>query len=126
MRIVVVGMNPSTLPGGPTGVSRKKSTFDRLHKWMDYLNVKNFSFVNCYHYSGDVKKMRVDKTFLNTCVKDYDIVISLGNVSHDILKMIGKSSFKLPHPSPRNRVLNNKEYEKNVLEECKNYISGVC
>jgi len=49
-------------------------------------------------------------------------VVALGNTAADALDIIGIKYFKLPHPSPLNRFLNNKEQVDAVLQECKQWI----
>ena len=51
--------------------------------------------------------------------------IALGNEAAKELKRQCHSYFKLPHPSPRNRKLNDKKYIALELEKCKNYINGI-
>lgn len=123
MRILIVGMNPSAAQSGGCATGRKNSTFDRLYKWMDSLGIDCFSFTNCFHETGEVKKLSIDdRTFLLTCASGYDIVLSLGGFAHDNLKKLNIKSFKLPHPSPRNRTLNSREYETEALDRCRSYI----
>ena len=50
------------------------------------------------------------------------IFVALGNVASKYLDLGGQPHFKLPHPSPRNRKLNNPAYVEAVLKDCKNYL----
>lgn len=52
-------------------------------------------------------------------------VVALGNIAYKKLQKYGYESFKLPHPSLRNRQHNNPEFIKQKLAECKEYIKGV-
>jgi len=49
-------------------------------------------------------------------------IIALGDTAARALDLVGADYFKLPHPSPLNRVLNNKVYLDAVLEECKKWL----
>ncbi len=118
--MIVVGMNPSNRP--TTKKVNKNSTFDRLNKWMDHLNVQHFSFINLLDYSKDNPTIKdVDFKSLDVA-KQYNKVIALGGLASTALNKIGVDHFKLPHPSPRNRLLNDKTFEKKILKECKEYL----
>jgi hypothetical protein len=49
-------------------------------------------------------------------------VVALGNEASRALDQLGVSHFKLPHPSGRNRQINDKAFISKKLEECKRYI----
>lgn len=89
----------------------------------------------CGEIDLDVTRMRmynqIDKPFeglsgvsLNTAIKTNHIkVIALGNAAQKYLLKAGiEEFFVLPHPSGRNRKLNDKEYVKKTLQQCKDYI----
>lgn len=120
IKVIVVGMNPSVLPNGP--VLRKNYTIDRLYKWMSHVRINCFSFTNCVHDTGEVSLKDVDYDLLRGCIQGYDRVIALGGFASSALKKLNINHFKLPHPSPRNRALNDKSYEIKMLELCDNYI----
>lgn len=48
--------------------------------------------------------------------------IALGNNASNILKFFDVHHFKLPHPSGRNRQLNNPKFIEAKLEECREWI----
>jgi uracil-DNA glycosylase len=48
--------------------------------------------------------------------------VALGNEASKELERLNIQHFKLPHPSGRNRLLNNKKFIDSELEKCKNYI----
>ena len=50
------------------------------------------------------------------------IFIALGNNAGKRLDDLKIKHFKLPHPSPRNRQLNNKKFIDDILQKCNNYI----
>lgn len=49
-------------------------------------------------------------------------IIALGNVASDALNKKNAVHFKLPHPSGRNRQLNDKAYVQSQLEAAKKFI----
>lgn len=51
-------------------------------------------------------------------------IVALGNKASARMEKLGIDHFKLPHPSPRNRQLNNKKFIDLELRKCKNYLKG--
>lgn len=118
--IIIVGINPSNRH---TEVKvYKNSTFDRLHKWMDILKVHHFSFVNCIDVRGDYNHHQIDYCMLKQSINNSYKVLALGGFPSKALSNLNIDHFKLPHPSPRNRQLNDKWFESLILEECRAYV----
>jgi len=118
--ILIVGQNPGN---NPKAFHYKNHTIDRLHKWCDELGIKNFSFMNCVQERGNVSFRDVEWNVLEETARSHDKVIALGSFASSCLDRINISHFKLPHPSPRNRLMNDKEYVTQTLGECKDYIN---
>lgn len=114
MRVIFVGLNPAR-PGRTLSQALR-----RLYRWADSLGIGYFSFTNAYYGSLD----EPDLQFLRDCLAGYDRVIALGNVASSSLHKIGIEHFKMPHPSGRNRLLNDREYELAMIERCREYIRG--
>lgn len=115
-------MNPSNTPGTTTGVERKNTTFDKLHKWFTYSGVQYFSFVNTTDKRGEIKPADIDWDTLKVCLEGHTKVIALGGFASSALKRLNIQHHKLPHPSPRNRKFNDASYEPMVMKELKRYI----
>jgi hypothetical protein len=114
MRVIFVGLNPAR--PGPT----LSGALRRLGRWADSLGIGTFSFTNAFYGSLD----HPDLQFLGECVEGHDRVIALGNVASSCLHKLGIEHFKMPHPSGRNRLLNDREYELAMIERCREYLRG--
>lgn len=118
-KVLIVGLNPSGKP------VRKNSTFDKLYKWSDALSIEYFSFINAFDYEKkDPNASDIDYNSLSEACNGYEKIIALGNLASGALNKLGVHHFKMPHPSPRNRLLNDKTFETNILDECKHYLKG--
>ena len=116
----MIGMNPptkQTLKGKPN------ATFRKLESWMTECGVKYFSFVNTFDDPSNATVSKVDYQRLYQLTQDYDKIVALGGFVSSALNKINISHFKLPHPSPRNRLLNDKSYERSIVNQCKEYIN---
>lgn len=51
-------------------------------------------------------------------------VVALGNSVSSVLSRLGVEHFKMPHPSGRNRLLNDPVFEMMKLCECREYIEA--
>src|SRR5574343_422195 len=122
MTLLVVGMNPANRPYLDRG--KKNPTFKKLESWMDSLGVKNFSFINTYDTSGEFSSEHVDRPSLKMASKDYLKIVALGNHVSKVLNTLGIDHYRAPHPSPRNRKLNDKSYERSMLDELSSYLRG--
>jgi len=119
MRILVVGMNPAA---GKSGRIAKNSTFDKLHRWMDEVTVKHFSFINCFDEICAAPKLNmVDFERLSSVSNDYK-VLALGGFASAALNRLKIEHHRLPHPSPRNRLFNDKNFEKIVIKQLKEFL----
>jgi hypothetical protein len=116
-------MNPSNTPGTTTGVERKNSTFDRLHKWFDHAGVHYFSFVNTTDKRGEIKPVDIDWDTLKLCLKGHTKIIALGGFASTALGRLNIEHYTLPHPSPRNRKFNDAAYEPMVMEDLRRYVT---
>lgn len=117
MKVLVVGLNPSRR--SPNKKVLKNSTLERLNKWMDFFGIINFSFINSY---DTIDKSDIDIKRLGIASESYSKVIALGNAVSNSLSKAGVNHFKMPHPSPLNRKLNDKQYEADILIRCKHYL----
>jgi hypothetical protein len=59
----------------------------------------------------------VDLDFVRESTKGHDIIVALGGFVSKTLQRAGIDHISLPHPSPLNRKLNDKEYEKAMLRD---------
>ena len=119
MRAIVIGQNPGN---NPKAATYKNHTFVRLNQWCDELGITHFGFANAVTHPGPVKMKDVDFNRLKELVEGDAKVLALGGFASRCLSVINKSHFRLPHPSPLNRQMNDKEFVKQVLAECKEYL----
>lgn len=85
----------------------------RLKEWISALGVSDFTIVN---QSDTVIAASAVKT---ARVLGYPI-IAIGNNASKALGNI--PHFKVPHPSGRNRQLNNPKFVQKVLQDCKQWL----
>jgi uracil-DNA glycosylase len=114
--VILVGINPSGKP------FRKNCSLDKMNVWMEALGFHHYSFSNVIPYEGEYKMKDVDLNFVRSFVNEYKKVIALGGFASQALKRAGVEHYTLPHPSPLNRKLNDREYENNCLKECKEWL----
>lgn len=117
--ILILGQNPGN---NPKAYYYKNHTIDRLNKWADLLGIKYYSFMNCTDLRGAVKLKDIDFGYVQTSILGYNKVIALGGFPSSVLDRINIAHFRLPHPSPRNRVLNDKHEFTKILDNCKRYL----
>ena len=115
--IIIVGQNPSAK------APRKGSTRSRLKEWTDEMQMGPYDFMNVVNKSGKPDKSMIDYKLLTFNLKDYRRVIALGNFASNALNKIGVAHFKLPHPSPRNRMINHPEKISAILADCAKYVA---
>lgn len=116
-KILMVGLNPSGKP------IKKGCAWLRFHEWLDFLEIPIVGFINISNdVNFDGKKLSVDFENLKNNVIGHDKIIAWGMSVSKFLNIIDVKHFVLPHPSPRNRQINDKNFVENRLKECKKYI----
>lgn len=118
--ILILGQNPGN---NPKAFHYKNHTIDRLNKWADLLGIRHYSFMNCTDLRGTVKLKDIDFGYVQSSLVGYNKVIALGGFPSTVLDHINITHFRLPHPSPRNRVLNDKHELTKILDNCKRYLN---
>lgn len=117
--VIFIGMQPSG------AAYRRNCTLDRFGAWVDTLGLRFVSFHNAIIDPNLPQRMSsVDYELLRESVHNYSYVVALGNLASTALKRINVDHFKMPHPSPLNRLLNDRSYERNKLQELRSYIHG--
>lgn len=109
MRVLIVGDSPSQF-NTDTNVAFKGAKCEaRLKEWIDYLGIKP-TLINrtCENFEYWVRLYKTSK----------EPIIVLGNNAEQAVKRMGAEYFKLPHPSGRNRQLNDKKFIEVKLLEC--------
>ena len=129
--IIFVGDKPSTKNIDPKVPFVGTKSYKTLLDWIARLDIDisdtiivNSNGVDKYPFSND-NNTAINFSCPATSV-DYDAeldkVIALGNNAASVLNGHLLPHFKLPHPSGRNRKLNDKKYVKQVLKECKEWL----
>ena len=118
MKTIVVGLNPSRV----SNKVHKNGTWNRLCSWIDYLGTGVVSFTNLSDDpEWDFKE--VDYDTLLCQIIDYDHVIALGGLVSNTLNTLAIDHYALPHPSPRNRMMNNQNKVNHILKDCKKWLN---
>jgi uracil-DNA glycosylase len=121
--IVFLGDKPSSKNKNANVPFVGTKSYKTLLSWFYELDVDVNETVLCnvehlITYSAGFKAIQLPNYFLDL-KKDHDVIIALGNEAEKKSKEMGYKYFKLPHPSPKNRKLNDKKSLQNVLLECK-------
>jgi hypothetical protein len=61
------------------------------------------------------------KSLQRACI-EYNNILALGLFVSRALDRIDVKHYTLPHPSPLNRLLNDKQYENFIIQGCKDYL----
>jgi len=117
--VIFIGMQPSKAR------FRRNCTLDRFGAWVDTLGLRFVSFHNAIIDPDLPQRLSsVDYDLLRESVHNYSYVVALGNLASIALNRIGIEHFKMPHPSPLNRLLNDRSYEQSMLYELRSYVHG--
>lgn len=117
--VLFLGQCPST-----NTKPKANGTYNRLLSWCETVGIDSFSFHNVIPNkinSYDLKDVDVDALY--SAVEGKRIIIALGGFVERACKKHGIECYKIDHPSPRNRNLNDAKYEMNMLKRLKGYIN---
>lgn len=122
--VIVIGMSPSRRKLNKKPYSN--STLVRLSQWMKDVDQPAWSFHNVIpHVAGSSDPKDVDVDALQKAVAGKKTVIALGSFVERMCKKHGIDSFKIDHPSPRNRNFNDPTYEGRMLNRLKTFLSTI-
>lgn len=110
----------------PSGIKKiySKSSYDKIQKWIHYLGYEFMSFTNVSHDVHWNKKISsIDIDSLVHQLDSHDKFIALGCLVSDVLSRLNYDHFKLPHPSPLNRQMNDMNFVYQQLDLCKEYLN---
>lgn len=90
------------------------------------MGVTQYTFVNVSSQvtpgNRPLKKSEYDLFNLSIFASGPNKIVALGATASDALERIGRAHFRLPHPSPRNRVLNDEKHVASLLKACMCYL----
>lgn len=111
-----IGMNPTKAR------YRKGCAFYRLMDWIDEMDLGIVAFTNLSH-DPYWNKRSVDPHFLLAGTVKHTKVVALGGMVSKVLTKLNIDHYTLPHPSPLNRQINDRDFIRKKLEECRNYLN---
>lgn len=127
--IVFVGDQPSNKNVDPNIPFVGTQSYKRLLEWIWKMDV-NITDVEIYNkddidmqYKGRPDRYLVCGYWPRNHYPDEIEIVALGNEAAKKLEELGLEYFKLPHPSGRNRLLNDKKYVEMKLKECKEWLN---
>ena len=118
--ILILGQCPSS-----NTKPNKNGTYSRLSKWLEVVDVHAFAFHNVIPdkiNSYDIKDVQYRK--LHAVTHGRKKIIALGGFVERVCKKYNIPHYKIDHPSPRNRNLNDPKYEQQMLKRLRDYLNG--
>jgi hypothetical protein len=117
--ILILGQCPSS-----NTKPNKNGTYSRLCKWLESVDVHAFAFHNVIPdkiNSYDIKDVQYKKLY--TVTHGRKKIIALGGFVERVCKKYNIPHYKIDHPSPRNRNLNDPKYEQQMLKRLRDYLN---
>ena len=113
--VIFVGDEPSLHNADPKVAFVGTRSHAVLLKWFE-----GFKDFTPQIFNSDTEELR--QRILKLSKFQGAVVIALGSTASKRLNNLGVKHYKLPHPSPRNRLLKNKEFINKQIKECYRYI----
>lgn len=118
MKVTFVGLNPSLRGSGCRSLRV-------LDEWAtENLGLSSWGFMNVIPDAESPKKTsEVEWDFVSE-LQNYpeSKIVALGEFPSMVLRRLGIKHHRIPHPSGRNRTLNDPRFVEQVLSECRRYL----
>ena len=114
-QIVIIGHSPGKVDAA------KSTTLKKVKDWMESCHILSYDWYNLVDYHAPDLKLK-DATLKPETVKDYSVIISLGNLADDWCKRNNINNYKMPHPSGLNRIWNDKRRANKIIRELRKHI----
>lgn len=128
--ILFVGSNPSTSSTEDAAFHSSTMSSKRLMTWLNnidgifiYINVLNSPTENNRPLKKSEITLNIDRLRNDILAIKPNKVVALGKTAGVALDMLKIEHYKMPHPSGRNRELNNEEYVKEKVKGLESYVS---
>jgi len=127
-RILFVGSNPSNSSLTDAAFHGSTRSSKILTGWCSYINNATFIHVNVLNKKTHKNRSLTKREILDSIssLKENidgirpDKIVALGKTASVALTLLHVDFFEMPHPSGRNRLLNNKDYiSKKISELCR-------
>jgi len=132
--VLFIGSNPSLSSKSNDAFNSSTKSRKTLDSWSSAICL-SFDRIAYYNIS-DAKTINNKALSKNQWVAELDIlknkidkhknckIVTLGNTADKALTLLGYDHYNMPHPSGRNRLLNDKAFLERKLSELKSYIEG--
>lgn len=124
MKVLFVGSNPSSKNLSTEQPFIGTPSYTVLLRWIVELGITDYNMLNVADVVGvKVSRAQYNLPRLQQAINEHDAVIALGKIAEDAVNLCDASVVAfLPHPSPRNRKLNDKAYVARVLAGTKQFL----
>lgn len=123
LNVVFVGQSPSLGNTDPTIPFIGTKSERIINNWLLHLGL-HYDDCAFFNASDEIDSNKANLPLLQEKITPYINkryrVVALGVVAKNALKKLNISCLSLPHPSPKNRKLNNKSYVEYTLQIVKN------
>lgn len=109
MLVLFVGDEPSKRNTDPDVAFLGTASHKRLMSWCKYLTITDPYFVN--------RTSRDFKPLANSMARSGHPIVALGAKAQAVMDEVGVKYYKMPHPSPRNRLWNDSATEHEYLKQ---------
>ena len=114
-QIVIIGHSPGKVDAA------ESTTLKKVKDWMESCHILSYDWYNLVDYHAPDLKLK-DATLKPETVKDYSVIISLGNLADEWCKRNNINNYKMPHPSGLNRIWNDKRRANKIIRELRKHI----
>ncbi len=133
-KVIFVGSNPSEASPDLSAFHPKTQSGKRLQEWIEQADISEAVSLNvCWEKTSNNRALTIEEQEdlaynLENRIRNHmeagSKVIALGKTAARTLSSTGLEFLEMPHPSRRNRKLNNPVYTNEQIKKLKKYIKN--